>query len=730
MPDTNLKFHSHNGKRQILIVEDEMINREILGAILEEKYEVLFAETGAEALDAIRAYFDTLSLILLDLILPDMNGLDILRNIKAEEQLARIPVIVMTSDRQSEVESLNAGASDFIPKPYPVHDVIHARVRRTIELSEDRDIIRQTERDHLTQLYNREFFYRYAEQYDMYHKNQSMDAIVMDINHFHLINERYGRAQANELLRQIGSRIRDLVSVSGGIVCRREADTFLIYCPHRNDYSQLLEAASADLESSRKFFVRLRMGVYSDVDKQLDIERRFDRAQMAADTVRSSFTKAVAIYDNALHESELFAERLLESFPAAIEQKQFHVHFQPKYDIRHTEPLLAGAEALVRWQHPDLGMISPGVFIPLFESNGLIRELDNYIWRETARQVSEWKNRHGFIVPVSVNVSRIDLLDPELTDNLCRLIEEFHLDYKELHLEITESAYTQDSTQIISRVTELRSLGFVIEMDDFGSGYSSLNMVSALPIDALKLDMQFLRTAFSERKNTRMLEVIFDIADSLSVPTIAEGVETAEQLFTLKAMGCDLVQGFYLSKPIPADKFEQLLLARKEIDEAQFHPEKKAKRESISRAFQEKFTYDALHDPLTGLYNHSGFEMLYRDADKEHLSMILAEIPDLEDLPDAEADETARTAAITLRRYFRSVDYICRLRKNEFVILLARSNSSMADLFEKKLSQVRKDLAPVRLITATVFCDLMEPGASILHEADILLSQKKEASAQ
>ena len=201
-------------------------------------------------------------------------------------------------------------------------------------------------------------------------------------------------------------------------------------------------------------------------------------------------------------------------------------------------------------------MISPGIFIPLFESNGLVRMLDNYVWREAAARIRYWKDTLGCSVPVSVNVSRIDMLDPDLPDILRSLVEEYRLDFSDLHLEITESAYTQDSKQIVEMVSGLRNLGFRIEMDDFGSGYSSLNMISTLPIDALKLDMVFIRTAFSANGNTRMIEITLDISRSLSVPMIAEGVETEDQMLTLKRMGCDIVQGYYFSKPVPPEAFE------------------------------------------------------------------------------------------------------------------------------------------------------------------------------
>ena len=542
-------------KRLILIVEDEFVNRELLNVYLEEEYDIIFAETGAAALEAIHSHLDKLSLVLLDLNLPDMNGLEILHIIKKDIDMSRIPVIVLTSDKDSEVESLNSGANDFISKPYPRHEIIRARVRRSIELSENRDLIRWTERDHLTGLYNREYFYRYAERYDRYHQKESTDALIVDICHFHLINERFGRPFADDLLRRIGAELLAWVREAGGIACRREADTFQVYCPHQEDYTAISERLTAAARSNTGTYVRIRIGVYPDVDRSIDMERRFDHAKHAADTIRTSFATSVAFYDDTLHDQEVFAERLLDDFTGALEQKQFVVYFQPKYDIRPDRPMICGAEALVRWNHPELGMISPGVFVPLFERNGLIPDLDNYVWREAAARIRFWKDTLGRSVPVSVNVSRIDMLDPNLQDTLCSLVKEYRLDFSDLHLEITESAYTQDSDQIVRMVAGLRDLGFMIEMDDFGSGYSSLNMISTLPIVALKLDMLFIRHAFSANGNTRMIEITLDISRSLSVPMIAEGVETEEQMLSLKRMGCDIVQGYYFSKPVPPEEF-------------------------------------------------------------------------------------------------------------------------------------------------------------------------------
>ena len=546
-------------ERQVLIVEDEFVNREILVNCLETEYSIFCAETDEAAREIIHANFDTLSLVLLDLNLPDGNGLDILRWLRGDAHLSRIPVIVMTSDKESEVESLNLGAIDFISKPYPMPEVIRARVRRVIELTETKDLVRETSRDNLTGLYNREYFFHYAEQYDQFHRDEAMDALVLDINHFRMINERYGKAFADEVLRRAGIAVKAYVRRNGGIACRREADAFLIYCPHMADCSALAEEVATAAGGGVKGRIRVRLGVYAGVDKSIGMELRFDRAKSAADTIRSSYNMTFAVYDEALHEKEVYAERLLDEFQEAIDRKQFLVYFQPKFDIRPEKPVLCGAEALVRWKHPELGMISPGVFVPLFESNGLVRDLDHYVWREAAAQLRDWKARLGRTVPVSVNVSRVDMLDPELLDTLRTLVEENGLDCRDLHLEITESAYTEDAERIVAAVNGLREAGFLLEMDDFGSGYSSLNMITTLPIDLLKVDMMFIRHAFSEGGDTRILKVIVDIARSLSVPMVAEGVETEEQMLALRELGCDIVQGYYFSRPVPANEFEAFI---------------------------------------------------------------------------------------------------------------------------------------------------------------------------
>ncbi|MBR2798674.1 MAG: amino acid permease [Clostridia bacterium] len=582
-----------NVRKKVLVAEDDAVNRMMLGNVIETDYDVLYAEDGIEAMHLVDSHRSDLALMLLDLQMPRMNGLEVLKAIKEDRDLRQLPIIVLTADQDAELECLKIGAVDFIPKPYPAWEIVKARVDRCIELSESRETIKSTERDGLTRLYNIDYFLRYVNLYDQHYPDMAMDAVVVDINQFHMLNERYGKSYADEILRKIGERIRLAARKVGGVGCRQGADTFLLYCPFCEDYAPLMEQLAADVavDKSAADRVRLRMGVYSQVDKTLDIERRFDRAKMAADAVKGGQSKAIGVYDAAMHEAALFRDRLLEDFNSSIESRRFKVYFQPKFDIRPDKPVLSSAEALVRWDHPELGMICPAVFIPLLEESGMILELDRFVWREAAARIREWKDKFGFAVPVSVNVSRIDMLNPNLKSIFNEILSAHRLGTEDFMLEITESAYTGESDQVLSTARELRGMGmgFRIEMDDFGTGYSSLGMLTKLPIDALKLDMSFVRSAFGERRDVRMIELIIDIADYLRVPVVAEGVETEEQLLALKALGCDYVQGYYFSKPVPAAEFERFLVERGK-ESAEITPEVR-KRLSLSGALSSNYEH-------------------------------------------------------------------------------------------------------------------------------------------
>ena len=552
--------YSKGLKRRILIVDDEEINREILGNMLQDHYVVSYAENGRQALEMLRDRTVRYSLILLDLLMPVMSGEEFLRLHKEEEQISGIPVIVMTSEKPAEVRSIKMGADDFITKPYDSPEVIKARCERIIQLYEDKSIIRSAEKDALTQLYTREFFYEYVRQADHYDETVYKDAIVLNVDHFHMINEMFGRDMGDEVLKKIANALEQIFGNGLYIGCRPDSDYFYLYVDHNESYEGVFNELSEELAKySHMPKIRIRAGVYLNADKSISVDGRFDHAKLACDRIRGDYTRQVNFYSKELNDADLFHEKLIHGIDDAIANGEFIVYFQPKYGIAEETPVLRSAEALIRWKHPEYGMISPGEFIPLFENNGLIQKLDHFVWRRSAEQIREWKEKFGVTVPVSVNVSRVDIYDPELENRLGAIVEENGLTAADLMLEITESAYADDAKSLTEVVDHLRERGFKIEMDDFGTGYSSLNMLTTIKIDVLKIDMSFIRNMNRDEKSRRLVELIMDIARFMNVPAVAEGVEDETQLKMLKDMGCQIIQGYYFSKPVPPEEFERFI---------------------------------------------------------------------------------------------------------------------------------------------------------------------------
>ncbi|MBR3273524.1 MAG: EAL domain-containing protein [Clostridia bacterium] len=550
----------------VLIVDDQEINRDVLGMILEDYYDIIYASNGREALQMIEEYRDKLSVVLLDLIMPEMDGFKVLDCVRNDELLKSIPIIVLTAERNAELRALEMGAADFITKPFDMHEIILARVERIIELSEGRQLIQAAEHDPLTGLYTRNFFFEYANRIYRYQQGWHMDAVVLNIDHFHSVNALNGREFGDRVLGIIGDGIRAFLADSNGIASRFEGDRFAILCEPQTDYQALLDKIQTRVnEASHIAGIRLRMGV-APWREGVDPVTLFDRARAACGMVRGNYKSHLMIYDEEMYRRELLNQRLVNDLVRAVEERELKVFYQPKYNVQCDPPRLSSAEALIRWNHPELGLVSPGTFIPLFESNGQISTVDHYVWNEAARQIAEWREKFGVTLPVSVNLSRVDVFDPSLEERLESLVERYGLDHKALKLEVTESAYTENAEQMIELINRLRGRGFEIEMDDFGSGYSSLNMLSSMPIDVLKMDMKFLRNIVQSEKDFRLVGVVLDIARYLKVPVVAEGVETEEQLNILKEAGCDLIQGYYFSRPVPPEEFEPLIVKEKQIE--------------------------------------------------------------------------------------------------------------------------------------------------------------------
>ena len=423
-------------------------------------------------------------------------------------------------------------------------------------------LITATETDELTGLYNRDYFLQYAGRMRREHPEKQMDAVVMNIDRFHAVNALNGREFGDQVLQTLGKEIHAATEETGGIAGRFEADRFDIFCPHREDYQPLYDRLQGRLDAlAPSAGIRLRMGVMP-WQPGMEAVQMFDRARIACGMARDSYKEHVIIFDEKMQERENYEQRLLNDLHRALNSYEFEVNYQPQYDIQSEPPKLVSAEALVRWNHPELGMIPPGDFVPLFERSGKIGEVDRYVWSEAAKQIARWRDLYGVTIPVSVNLSRVDVFDPALESALDRLLAYNNLGQGAIKLEVTESAYTGNADQVIRVVEGLRRKGFVVEMDDFGSGYSSLNMLSAMPVDVLKMDRAFIRRIGENEKDTHLVALILGIAKSLKIPVVAEGVETEEQLELLKKLGCPLVQGFYFARPLPPEEFEEEVIIK------------------------------------------------------------------------------------------------------------------------------------------------------------------------
>ena len=546
-------------RKKILVVEDNALNRSLLCQILSADYDVEEAENGQEALGVLRQFGEGISLILLDIIMPVMDGYTFLSIMKADPSYSSIPVIVTTqNDAESdEVAALSHGATDFVAKPYKPQIILH-RVAGIIRLRETAAMINMIQYDRLTGLYSKQYFYQQAGEVLLRNPDQQYDIICSDIENFKLINDVFGVKAGDRLLRGIGNAYAERLK-GIGICGRLNSDQFACLLKHRDDYTDdmFIEASILTNGLLDIHNIVMKWGIYNVEDRSVSIEQICDRALLAARSIKGQYGKYFAIYDDTLRNQLLREQAITDSMESALSQNQFLVYLQPKYRIK--DEVLVGAEALVRWNHPVWGFLSPAEFIPLFEKNGFITRLDRFVWEKACAVLHDWDERGYYPMSVSVNVSRADIYNEDLADTLVKIIEKYDLDPSRLHLEITESAYTENPKQIIDTVTTLRELGFVIEMDDFGSGYSSLNMLNDMPIDILKLDMKFIRSEMAKPKSQGILQFIINLASWMNLSVVAEGVETKAQLLRLTEIGCDYVQGYYFAKPMPCQEFEGLL---------------------------------------------------------------------------------------------------------------------------------------------------------------------------
>ena len=288
-----------HARKHILIVDDIEMNREIMSDLLEDEFDISCASDGIEALNLLRSHRDEIDLVLLDLQMPNMNGRELLAEMQIDEDLMSIPVIILTVDQDAELDCLRIGAMDFIPKPFPDFEIVKARISKCIELSEDRELIYYTERDKFTGLLNKDYFFRYVSRLDHLYKETALDAVVCDVNKFHSVNKQYGRQFGDQVLRSIGASLKKLARKTGGISCREKDDTFLLYCPHQDDYERLISEFLCDVLSAKESTdkVSIRFGIFTDARQVESIEYRFECAKTAADRVKNDPERNFSFYD-------------------------------------------------------------------------------------------------------------------------------------------------------------------------------------------------------------------------------------------------------------------------------------------------------------------------------------------------------------------------------------------------------------------------------------------------
>ena len=546
-------------KKTILVVDDEAINRAILSAILENDFNVIEAEDGKQALDILLGEEQKINLVLLDVFMP-YDGREVLKVRQENKKLKSIPFIVCTSDKNIEEECFHLGVNDFVKKPYENPDIIVARIKRMIELYEDRSVLKEVEREKLTNFYNREFFKKYAQQFDALYPDLKKDMLAISVNKFRVIKELYGHDFGDKVLLAIASALNKALESWRGLVGKDGGSTFLVYSEHRDDYEALEKKLLAAIDAvAGEADISVAIGVYPFVDPSMDKETVIGRTESTMDSLNNDYSKKIAIYNEEKQAKAMHMEALLDAFQQALDEEQFKLYFQPKYNITGDKPVFASAEVLVRWISPKFGFVNPGEFINLFEENGLIGKLDSYIFEKAAQYMGQWKKKYGVVVPLSVNLSRIDIYRPTVVEDIIGFVDSNDIPRSAYYVEITESAFVEDACDVIPVVTKIRNSGFKVEIDDFGSGYSSFNTIIDLPFDVLKIDMAIIKSMDRSPKVKEIIKMLINLSKTMDSVTVAEGVETKEQCDFLKESGCDVVQGYYFSKPLPLSEFEALI---------------------------------------------------------------------------------------------------------------------------------------------------------------------------
>ena len=427
----------------------------------------------------------------------------------------------------------------------------------------------KTEKNKLTGLFARNPFFTQTETFLRVNETAAGKycLVAIDIEHFKLFNEWYGQVAGDKLLREIGAHLNKMRQEFGGIAGYMGGDDFVIVLP--ND-----EKVLENLKCRITGFVRAygghtgflpAFGFYIIDDISLSVSQMYDRAILAQETVKGNYAVRCAYYSSDMKTRLENNHVLLAEVQAGLERDEFIYYLQPKCNLNTGK--IVGLESLVRWKHPEKGIVAPGYFIPVMESNGLITELDMKVWEQVCQTLQDWIKSGHKVIPISVNVSSVDIYAIDVVEHFKNLVRKYGLPPEYVELEITESAYVEEYKVITGVAEALRNAGFTVLMDDFGSGYSSLNMLKDVNVDVLKIDMKFLKMNENTMdKGMGILEAVTRMANIMGLRMIAEGVETEDQINYLLNMGCIYGQGYFFYKPLPVEEIKILLNDENNVD--------------------------------------------------------------------------------------------------------------------------------------------------------------------
>ena len=515
-----------------------------------------------------------IAVIIVALNNPEFDGVQFLISVMNDERLKKLPVLAVINHGDSEAgeRAMTLGAGEFVTEPinettirYRLKNIIvHAEViNHELEKAElgnkIEEMNRNIEIDSLTGLYNRETFYKKASALLQANKEVPYYIVYLDISAFKVINDLFHTETGNLILKTAANYFRSKINERVALCARIEADHFAICVPQDAlNIERLIKEVDNVIRKLRiSQNILFYAGVYPVVDVNLPVDQMCDRASMALNKIKGNYVTRFAYYDAGMRERLLRDQMIVRDMEFALSDNQFTIFLQPIY--RPDENKIVSAEALVRWFHPESGMISPGFFIPVFERNGFIVKLDRFVWEMVCKFLRGRLDAGKKIVPVSVNVSRLNFYSFDLLVFLLNLINKYNLEPWMLKLEVTESAYIDNPKQLVSIINQFKASGFPVLMDDFGAGYSSFNMLKDIQIDVLKVDMAFVREIEHSERARTILQMIVALAQELKMGIVTEGVETKTQLDYIMHMGFVDIQGYYFSKPLPVKEFNELL---------------------------------------------------------------------------------------------------------------------------------------------------------------------------